>query len=501
MFGRRFWSVKYVSTAEFPHGRFPLVFLNGQPGYVVNQWIYYMIDAHVGQSLLEERIRAVLHLYDYCMARYGDRGLTREESVALVGDFLLAKRDGTDLPGGKNPFGLNWRPARRTTLKRYLAALNEFDIWHATFHHADRLNPSESRLMTAWERYSDFRQREKWDPMLHLFPSRSRTKDAFAHQIPEKHRRFQYAGKPLPKCFPLHAFVDLVEQCSNPRDKMLFLQLFGLGLRESEPLHLFAEDVFGVTPHGEARIRLDDPETGRWEWYDAAGKKTVSSRTDYLDVCWQNHEFRSSHRELYRLVPRTRYGRRGGMFVGFKGMTFHLDEGAGSAVFGHEAIWIDPRIGIYFRACFDEYMHENFYGKPYRWPFHPWLYIQLEKKNYGLPMTIPAVKKVWKRSMRRLGLDGLGLGPHSLRHLAGYYSASVLKHPLETTQALLRHANPISTQCYYHLSKDTVRAQIIEAAAKTGGLSISDLVVLPDSPRLDIPDHWAPGLRQKKVVR
>ncbi|MEF1435525.1 hypothetical protein QWU86_11930, partial [Neisseria gonorrhoeae] len=71
-------------------------FLNGEPGYVINQWIYYMIDNGIDQSLLEERIRSVLHLYDYCLARYGNRELSHDESIAIVGDFLSVKKSGTD---------------------------------------------------------------------------------------------------------------------------------------------------------------------------------------------------------------------------------------------------------------------------------------------------------------------------------------------------------------------------------------------------------------------
>ncbi|WP_454872968.1 hypothetical protein [Paraburkholderia xenovorans] len=490
MFARRFWSIKYVCAVEFPHRRFPLVFLNGEPGYVINQWIYYMIDNGIDQSLLEERIRSVLHLYDYCLARYGNRELSHDESIAIVGDFLSVKKSGTDRADDQRTLGLNWKPARRATLTRYLAGLNAFDTWQSTFHRAERMNPAEEHVLTAWETYSEFRRREKWDPMLHLFPARRDTKEVFRHRLPELHQRFQRATVNLPKCFPLQAFVDLVEQCSNPRDKMLYLQLFGLGMRESEPLHLFAEDVFGVTRYGEARVRLDDPDTGLWEWHDADNRRRVTSRATYLEAYWQNREFRTSCPELYRLLPRTRYGRRGGMYVGFKGMTFHLGESPDTSTLGHEAIWIDPRIGVYFRRCFEEYMHENFYGKPYRWPFHPWLYIQQDRKGFGLPMTIPAVKKVWARSMKRIGLDGLNLGPHSLRHLAGYYCASVLNHSLETTQALLRHAYPASTQIYYHLSKEAVRVRILEAAAQSADIPLAELVATPESAKLEVPEHW-----------
>ncbi|WP_454875323.1 hypothetical protein [Paraburkholderia xenovorans] len=330
--------------------------------------------------------------------------------------------------------------------------------------------------------------------MLHLFPARRDTKEVFCHRLPELHQRFQRATVNLPKCFPLQAFVDLVEQCSNPRDKMLYLQLFGLGMRESEPLHLFAEDVFGVTRYGEARVRLDDPDTGLWEWHDADNRRRVTSRATYLEAYWQNREFRTSCPELYRLLPRTRYGRRGGMYVGFKGMTFHLGESPDTSTLGHEAIWIDPRIGVYFRRCFEEYMHENFYGKPYRWPFHP-LYIQQDRKGFGLPMTIPAVKKVWARSMKRIGLDGLNL-PHSLRHLAGYYWRKVLT--ILSRRCKRCFDMPIrQDQTINHLSKEAVRVRILESGGAKRNIPLAELVATPESEKLEVPEHWDASMSEK----
>ncbi|ONC62726.1 hypothetical protein AQ920_18740 [Burkholderia pseudomallei] len=449
-----------------------------------------MLDSGVEQSLLEERIRAVLHLHDFCWARHGQKALTEQDAHSLIGEFLTAKKVGTDKPDGTYPLGLFWRPVRRATLLKYLAALNSFDTWQSAFHGSKHLNPAEQRLMTAWELYTEFRRREHWDPMLHLFPARRKEKVLHLHQAPHWHQRLQRAPRSSPKCFPLAAFVDLVEQCNNPRDKMLYLQMFGLGLRISELLHLFAEDVFGIGQYGDARIRLDDPETGLWKWRDSQGKHRSTTRTIYLESDWSNVEFEDTHPELCRLVPRTRYGRRGGMYAGFKGMTFHLGSGIDPTAFGNEAVWIDPRIGVYFLKCFEAYMAEHFHGRPKRWPFHPWLYIQLDRKNFGLPMTLPAVKKMWNRSMKRLGLENLHLGPHSLRHLAGYYCANVLRHPIETTQVLLRHARVESTQIYYHMTNDTVRCNVVEAAGLKFDTVASEVYSRPASLSLEIPQHW-----------
>ncbi|MFB9127772.1 hypothetical protein ACFFYR_33150 [Paraburkholderia dipogonis] len=471
------------------------MFLNGQPSYVINQWVSHMIRNGVGQSLLQERLRAVLHLCDFCFWRYGDEELSPASKRTLVTDFLEAKQRGTGNGTPDENSWLGWKPANRNNLKRYLAGINTFDEWQATYHLARRLNPFDTVVLDAVQSHAAFRSREKWDLLLHLFPSRSLTQRRHSHQLPAVHKRHTGKRQSTHKVFPLEAFVDLVEQCSNPRDKMLYLQLFGLGMRGSEVLHLYLEDVFGVSKQGEARVRLDDPETGEWRWFDSTGKSRRGSRSTYLQSEWANEEFRDEIPQLHRLRPRTLYGSRGGMHSGFKGMSFHFDESASPELFGHEALWIDPRLGVYYLTCLKMYLAENFHGKPPRWPFHPWLYIQLDRKSHGMPMTIPALRKMWMRDLSRLKLGHLGLGLHSLRHLAGYYCASVLHHPLPTTQALLRHASQLSTETYYHLSPEVVREQLRHAVG-TAFMSPS-AHARADRPRpvLDLPKHWAPRYR------
>ncbi|PVX83629.1 hypothetical protein C7402_10633 [Paraburkholderia unamae] len=479
---QRFWSIKYVWTVEFPNTKFPLVFLNGSPGFLINQWVAFLLNAGIKQSLFDEMLRAVLGLFEYCLAKFGDRPLSESESVDLVIGFLAAKQKGTDRPEAEMGLGLDWRPVGYKTVQRYISALREFDKFQVTFHGASPLLQVEARLLSNWEKYAEFQRRTKFDLLLHLFPGRKHDKTVVVPVAPDAHGGKKRRDFLSPKSFPLDRFVDLVESTPNPRDKMLFLQLFGLGMRESEPLHLFLADVMGTSPLGEARIRLDDPETGEWRWEDSKGHRHHATRAAYLEKEWKNTVFRASLPDLYCLRPRNKYRGHGGMRVGFKGMTFHDSPGATTEMFGYEAHWIDPRIGIYFRKCLNEYLRENFYGKPKKWPFHPWLYIQLDRNTFGMPLTIPALKKVWDRAIQRLGLEHLSLGPHSLRHLAGYYCATVLRLSKDMTQVLLRHARLTSTEDYYHLSPSEVRRQIIKGVSG---------VELPETRlTLDVPAHW-----------
>ena len=484
--------IEWIYTSDFPSRAVPLVILNeGKPGYVINQWVYYELQNGITPSLLEQQLGGLMQLYEFTIRKYGARPLTEVEAKNLVPEFLRAKRKGSIDHNGYDPLGLYWKPNHNYhTLKRYVKTIEAFDKWQATFHGATRLYPSEERFMNAYEVFSDFKRREKFDVLLHLFPSRRHTKEEFKLE----HSRFRVGTKKLPKAFPLDRFIELVEKTPNPRDQMLWLLQGGGGLRQSETLHLYYEDVLGIDELGTPRIRLDDPETGEMEWGEANGRPRRGTRTEYLRECYRNEQFKDTEPRLCNLAPRTQ-GRRGRDHVGFKGMTFHeVPQSAmlpnGRQIRWHEVTWIDPRFAFRFWRAYQDYVHRYFYQNPVGWPHHPYLFIQLDKDNYGLPMTLAALRKAWHRALKRLRMEDSALGEHSLRHMYGYYGASVLRLPLEVLQCALHHANPISTQVYYHLDKHEVKKIILKAVAEQAGRDIADYLIMPGTPQPAFPPEW-----------
>lgn len=482
------YQIEWIYTSDFPGRPVPLIVLaNGKPGYAINQWVYWLLQEGTPPSSLEKHIRAVMHLYEFHYRTYGGTPLTKQQAEHLLADFLDAKRRGSELMG--------WKPDnRRESLKGYLKYINKFDEWQAAFHGAPRMNPSEERFMAAWEIYRDFQQHTKWDPMLHLFPSRAHMKTEHEHKVRIEHQRFRVGNKRIPKAFPIERFVGLVEHTPNPRDQMLWLLMGGGSLRQSETLHLYYQDVLGVNADGATRIRLDDPDMGEISW-ESGGKTRKGSRTEYLQECYANEQFKFTIPALYRLAPRTQ-GKRGSDHAGFKGMTFSSDGehefmADGRIAYWHEAFWCDPRFGIRFQHAYDEYISEHFHGKARNWPHHPYLFITLEKSRYGLPMSLQGIRRAWGRALARIGMADCGLGPHSLRHMYGAYCASVLKLPLETTRILMHHANTTSTEVYYHLRSADVRQAITKAIAENSQHSILDYLIMPGTPRLQAPNSWS----------
>jgi integrase len=482
------YQIEWIYTEEFPGRAIPLVILaDGRPGYVINQWIYWLLEEDIQPSTLEKHVRAVMQLYEFHYRKYGPTQLTQQQAQRILADFLDAKRHGSELMG--------W-PANnnKTTLKRLLASINLFDEWQATYHGGHRLNPSEQRFLSTWETYRKFKIREKWDPMLHLFPSQSHSKTEHEHKVRIGHKRFQVGRKSIPKAFPIERFVELVEHTPNPRDQMLWLLMGGASLRQSETLHIYYQDILGIRNDGSTRIRIADPEEGEIHW-EKDGKSRKGTRQEYLSECYSNHQFKYTRPELYNLSPRTK-GKRGADHAGFKGMTFSTDgeqaiSADGRIVYWHELFWCDPRFGSRFQKAYEEYVAEHFHGKPRDWPYHPYLFINLEKNEYGLPMTLGALRGAWKRAVDRIGMGNCGLGPHSLRHMYGSYSASILKLPLEVTRTLMRHASTTSTEAYYHLRSDDVRKAIATAVIEHAGVPILDYLIMPDTPRLSPPATWS----------
>jgi len=508
---------------------------DGQPGYIINQWIYHLIDGGMGASRLKQHVRALEHLYAFTMARFHQGGFDEHARQGLIASFIDAKRYGTDhyctthhphlqyLKGLR----LNWKKTPRDdTIRRYIHAINTFDKWQATFHGAQRLNPSEKRFMSTWEVYQDFKRRKNWDPFVHLHPSRNHEKENHNDQVerPYEPRRRQSQMLKTKKAFPIANLLKLLDCVNSPRDELLLLLMFGGGLRKSEPLHLLRTDIEQQTEWGELTVRLEHPEEGMTEWTDDNNLIQYGPRHHYFEAKWRNEYLPKNH-PLRNLRPRSTYGAMDGLYVGFKGMTF--SESGGANVFGEDSLgrhydvhylwWLDPRIGARAQQVYERYRNEcllrNWNTKepiPAGWleRKHPWLFINLTPENYGEPLSYKSLESLWRNLLKRLatshGVDlrGKGLGPHSLRHFYGWYCASVLKLDLTFTKMMMHHAAIESTQVYFRLSAAAARNQLTEQYLKSKAYSDADIqfLIMPGTPKISWPDEWMnPQLHRKML--
>lgn len=475
--------IVFVRTVQFPDRLFPLIILeNGQPGYVINAYLNYLLMRGEQQSTFLQKMHAVCQLYEFCRRIYGENTLSEAETRGLIFQFGSAKLHGTVQPDGYDPLNLYWRPVLPRTLRNILRYIDDFDKFQVAHFQAASLNPVEIHFQTAFQRYQEFKTRTSYDPFIHLFPSRSKERKISNYTAIE-HRRDSQPRRPQ-KVFPSELIVEMIERTPEPRDKMLLLLMAFGGLRRSEPLHLFHRDVLGqFRDSAAAWIRLSDPVRGVLKWVDLKGFERDGTRAEFHHDLYQNHQFPSGH-PLRNLQPRCLYGLgSAGLYAGFKGMTFtgHDDE--------NFVFWLHEEAGVYFWRLYEQYVADHFHGKPNHWPYHPYLFIRLDAEGYGMPLTLAAMDKLFTRAAERIGTSGLGA--HSLRHLYGYYMASVLKLPIERAQACMHHASILSTQVYYRTAPEVVRREILIAAYHATGRPIPlDLGKKPPISPFSFPTGW-----------
>lgn len=515
----------------------PLVLLgDGQPGYIINQWIYHLVDGGMGPSNLDLHVRALKHLYAFTNARFHQGDFDECARQGLIAAFIDAKRHGTDhyctteKPHLKylKDLRLNWKKTPHdSTIRRYVEAINAFDKWQATFHGAPRLNPSEKQFMSAWEIYQDFKHRKNWDPLVHLHTARTHEKEKHQVQVvrPYEHRRRQGQKPKIKKAFPLVHLFKLLECVNNPRDELLLLFMAGGSLRKSEPLHLFRTDIEPQNEWGELVVRLEDPEDGMTEWVDDDNIVQHGTRTQCFEKKWRNEHLPKTH-PLRGLRPRCTYGNKDMLYVGYKGMTFGESDGAN--VFGEDSLgrhydvhylwWLDPRFGARAQYVYEKYRNEcllrNWNTKepmPAGWleRKHPWLFINLTPKSYGEPLSYGSLESLWRNLLERLatqhGVDlrGKGLGMHSLRHLYGWYCASVLRLDVTVTKMMMHHGSVESTEVYFRLSAATAKKLLTTQYLKSLGYSDYDIqfLIIPGTPKLDFPDTWLNQQLYRKLLQ
>ena len=507
--------IYWVHTVDFPGREIPVMLLDdGNPGYVVNQWIYSLLEEEITNSRLDIYLRAIMYLYNFYNAR---KRITKNfKTEYLIRDFIDAQKYGTDhycLKPTKGKFAwlhhlsLGWQPKFKK-LKNidlfYLKSINEFDKWQVTHHGVAEMNPSWQRLMTEFEIYRDWQERTQWDMFLHLYGSRRHEKTERENTAVSKyrHKRLSKNNQSDFKAMPIEAFIELVELTPNPRDKMLWLIMAGGSLRRSECLHLFLSDLESNRRSGLIDVLLADPEKGMVRYEDNDGMIVDQKREYYFD------EMYSEPGPHGIIQPRVCYGAKNPFFSGFKGMT--MGDVNSYALLTNKPtdrqynlnyiMWLFPEMQNFFRICCEEYLDSYFYQNyktrklhPRKWPYHPWAFISISPKNYGNPLTIFAVKDAFKRALRRIGMDGSGLGTQSLRHMYGYCLANILEVPLHEAQTRMHHATSESTKVYYRFSPAYIQNKITANILQEKGLD-PEFYLLPETPVPDFPSHWSDGL-------
>ena len=354
-------------------------------------------------------------LLDYCLSRSHDRSLTwMVKVIRSVRTFLeylqvnpserapylifqnFAQRlySGTfDLKTRLDPSGLCWAPRSAQDAQHIITHLSAFFDWLSkTRPKAAEVNP----------RYAG----DAFDRQINEAAYQYRRNKAFlGHtwelQAPprgEGHlvrpQRLPKVAKGEPPAFPDERFEELLFEGFCPagrpdyRGMLITLLLHGAGFRESEPCHLYIEDVFAnpVDPQ-QAGVFIHHPSLGKAPaaWRDKRGRKREGTRAEYLA-------------QEYGLLPRTKMMDH--RHAGWKG-------GLHDAAYYKVAYWFEPKYGEWFLKYWSLYLDQVARVKR----DHPFAFINLNREPAGAIYTLAQYNKAHAAACERIGLTvGKALG-------------------------------------------------------------------------------------------
>lgn len=487
--------VAWVPVTNPPGSSLPMLFLpDGELCFEF--YAFLRRPALRGRSGSWRRLHAeaIGLLYEYYVAA-GPRGpLVQALADSLVADFVEGLLYGTIQPDGSDPTCLRWRARSWQQAYRLLIAVRRFGTFLSDEGSEVTLNPLAKQRVASISAAFAFEMRRQNSILAHL---KVFDRDAPLPRQTPFDRAFSQGrdrGRPIPFPKPLVAafFVAglLGRRKRNVtggicphliRDMLYFLLLMYGGLRKSEPLHLFLQDVVPDTETGRgATVFLYHPENGV-----VHGERI--RRAEYL-------------RRHYGIVPRCRLAITDPAFSGWKSMLLPEDvrgSGQRSRVF-----WRNPKIGQLFAKLHGIYVQQV---RP-RTARHPFYFVNLSGAGYGRPMTLDAVDDAFTRALRRLGLAPdatAGLAPHAMRHAYAQALVDAQVRP-EVIQTCLHHVS-LASQTVYTRPMPHQVAQVLQLASKRiergerdfdpSALGIkwrSDPLGIFTTTAVQVPDTWMP---------
>jgi hypothetical protein len=365
-----------------------------------------------------------------------------------------------------DPTGLWWQKTSDRVARRTMTRFLSFADWLSQRFGTRNLNPTD-REPTWDERIQFYRQyeyRRAGSMMKHLF-----TRSYAIEGLNEPVHRFQMPGQvltvtPEVPVFPTERIKDLLWEGfrnlgirageSRPWVKwnlrnILFtmILLFG-GKRESEPCHLWVDDVFEdpVNP-GRALVLIHEPRSGKYTYTDpVTNRKTTTTRTDYL------MRFCGGRKPLTEETGRRRAGWKGNLLQDKTRLAMRV-------------FWLAPDMGYLFYDLWHLYIR---YCRPVV-QHNPYAFLTED----GEPMGAAAYADSFKRAVERIGLvhsKSLGTTPHGLRHWYGQQIES-LKLDKKVGQLIFAHRSALSQEVYRQMTTADV-SNIIDQAMK--GKSLGD---------------------------
>lgn len=379
----------------------------------------------------------------------------------LFQTFATRLYTGTVGDEGLDPSGLYWIPASTATANRHLSALKGLTDYLADHQGVDHMNP----LITASSHdqrlnYAAWYRRNQNDFLGHI--KDTTVSDTVSKARNVRGRRALSRADDDAIAFPEQLFERFYleglggaqdRRCAV-RDQLIAIMMHGAGLRESEPLHLWVQDVL-IDPHNPAKatVRIYHPEDGKAPegWRSRTGK---TNRSAYL-------------REAHALPPRNRL--RGTQRVGWK--TRSLDHRDGYI----QLHWFPSDFGRLFLKLWREHLHYLAAIERH----HPYAFVSYEKRSLGKPYTLNAFNENYAAAMARIGLSTAkleGRSPHGHRHAYGRRLTRAGIDPIMRKKAL-HHTSLVSQGVYTTPGIADINHALVQATERLEALSSEGRII------------------------
>jgi integrase len=417
------------------------------PAGVLVPLLDYFLARHHVRSLawMVKVVRSVQMFLEYLQANPQQRN-----THLLFSNFAGRLYSGTfDIRTGLDSSGLCWSPRSSVDAGNIITDLTLFFEWMGENNaSAAALNPKVKA--SAYDlQWLELAQQYRRDNALlgHIWSSTDstlRTRKVQSRKEPSVHHS-------EPPSFPDERFEDLITKGFRVGNRidyraiLITLLLHAAGFRESEPFHLFVEDVVPDPRNPrKALVRIHHPSEGFAPdgWRDALGRPRKGNRATYLA-------------EKFGLVPRDE------MFdthqAGWKG-------GLHDGKYYKEAYWFEPEYGELFLEVWKKYLHQVA-----RVPrTHPFALINLTREPLGGMYTIAQYVKAHAAACRRIGLEvakDLGTTPHGHRHAYGgrLERAGLSKAMI---RRFMHHSSLESQEVYTQPSSTEIQLALERAADK-----------------------------------
>lgn len=417
-------------------------------------------------SLASERAYAssVSKLMNWTHAKRPSLPSAGQENHAVFNSFLHDLLCGT-MRGEEDDTGLWWPPATSATTRRSASHIAEFSDWLSTVEPHAQINPGD-RDASAFERLRAiraFRIKKRGALLAHTMSSEEAGRSA------SRTRAVAAPGRANPTearvvAFPENRIEELLWtgfeneahkgdprpwKRWNLRDILITLICLYGGTRQSEPLHLWVDDVFeDPLDPTSCKLLIHAPEDGVYDCESPiTGKPMRMTRAQYLkERCGGK-------------VPLTmETGRRR---AGWKNVAITERDRNAFRVF-----WINPEAGRLFRACWEMYVLRV---RP-PMPNTPWAFLTKD----GQPLGARAYADSFHSAVEKIGMVSSKWGagtPHSLRHRYGQW-LNELGIDEKTGQICMHHRHRSSQDVYRAVASERVAETLASAAAGAALLKV-----------------------------